>query len=132
MILGIGTDIVSVSRVKALAIKSNSKLFSKILTKEELLDLKSDFSSEKSFSFLAKRFSAKESFSKALGLGIGRGLNFKDIGVKNDQNGKPYIEKTEKLDSFVRGHFNVNDFNAHLTISDQDEYSVTFCVIEGL
>ncbi len=131
MILGTGCDIVCTSRIKALADKSNSKLFAKILDDQEL-QMINEVDTQKSILFLAKRFAAKEAFSKALGLGIGRGVNFKDIIVKNDPYGKPYIEKTDHLDRFVKNHFSCKDYSIHLTISDEKEYCIAFCIIEKI
>ena len=71
MILGIGIDLLNVNRVKVLYEKYKDKLPYKILSQEEL-DLYKN--SNKKELFIAKRFSCKESFSKALGTGIGRGI----------------------------------------------------------
>ena len=131
MILGVGNDIVSVSRVKSLADNSAGKIFSRILSSDEL-DTCENFEFDKKTSFLAKRFAAKESFAKSLGLGIGRGLNFNDIVIENDNMGKPYVLKTDNLINFVNNHFDCKEFAIHLSISDEKDYACAFCIIEKI
>ena len=91
-ILGVGVDIVKNNRFKILTRKGNFIL--RTFSKNEI-----NFSKNKNMkiAFFAKRFAAKESFSKSLGTGIGDNLNFKDIEVLNDKFGKPYFRKTKKL-----------------------------------
>ena len=94
-IFGIGTDIVKVNRIKK-SIK-NSLFLSRIFSKEEILKCKRNIKNQNCF---AKKFAAKEAFSKALGTGIANGLNFKEIIVLNEKNGKPFIKlinKTKKI-----------------------------------
>ena len=93
-IYGIGTDIVEVNRIKK-SIKK--KLFiQKIFSKEEILKCKKIKNPSNCF---AKRFAAKEAFSKALGTGISKGINFNEIIILNEKNGKPFINylKTKKI-----------------------------------
>ena len=88
-IFGIGTDIVNINRMKK-SFKKNSKSFkNKIFSKNEIIycEKKRD-----PYSFYAKRFAAKEALSKALGTGIRKGINFKDIEILNDSFGKPSIK----------------------------------------
>ena len=87
MIFGLGIDIVSINRLRTI-IKKNSKFKQRIFAKVELLNCKKK---EKQISCLAKRFAAKEAFSKSLGTGIAKGLNFNEIIVLNNRSGKPYI-----------------------------------------
>ena len=88
-IYGIGTDIVNVNRIRA-AIKKNNKAFKKrIFTKFEIKTCEKRTSKVECF---AKRFAAKEAFSKAIGTGIARGINFNEIIVHNIKSGKPSIK----------------------------------------
>ena len=83
---GIGTDIVSIDRInKSL---KNKNFIKRIFNEKEILKCKKIKSSTNCF---AKRFAAKEAFSKALGTGIAKGINFNEIIILNKKSGKPYI-----------------------------------------
>ena len=85
-IYGIGTDIVSVDRIKK-SLK-NKKFINRVYNKKEILKCKKI---KNSFNCYAKRFAAKEAFSKALGTGISSGINFNEIIVLNKSSGKPFF-----------------------------------------
>ena len=85
-IYGIGTDIVSIKRIKS---SLKKKLFIKrIFNEQEVIKCKKVTTK---YNCYAKRFAAKEAFSKALGIGISNGINFNEIIVLNKKSGKPYI-----------------------------------------
>ena len=93
-IYGIGTDIVSIKRIKLSLKKKN--FINRIFNEKEILKCKKVYNQYNCF---AKRFAAKEAFSKALGTGISNGINFNEIIILNDKSGKPYINlkgETEK------------------------------------
>ena len=85
-IFGLGTDIVNIKRMNKALRKNKSSLKSRIFSKNEILYCEKK---NNSASFYAKRYAAKEAFSKALGTGIRKGINFKDIEVLNNNFGKP-------------------------------------------
>ena len=85
-IFGIGTDIVSIDRIKS-SLK-NKNFVNRIFNENEILKCKKI---KNSINCYAKRFAAKEAFSKALGTGISNGINFNEIVVLNNKSGKPYI-----------------------------------------
>ena len=85
-IYGIGTDIVSIKRIKS-SLK-NKNFIKRIYTYQEVLKCKKAVNQHNCY---AKRFAAKEAFSKALGTGISNGINFNEITVLNNKSGKPYI-----------------------------------------
>ena len=85
-IYGIGTDIISSKRIK-LSIKKKN-FIKRIYSKQEVLKCKKAINKHNCF---AKRFAAKEAFSKALGTGISGGINFNEITVLNNKSGKPYF-----------------------------------------
>ena len=94
-IFGIGTDIIEVKRIKK-SLK-NKSFVSRLFNENEILKCKKNKNSSNCF---AKRFAAKEAFSKALGTGIAKGINFNEIVILNEKNGKPFIKllnKTKKL-----------------------------------
>ena len=130
MILGIGTDIVSVVRVEGLLKKFKDKFISKILSLEEIEKMK--ILKEEHFAyFLSKKFASKEAFSKALGLGIGRGINFSDITISNDMRGKPFIKLSEKAMKFLKTYYRSDwkDLETNISISDEKNLSIAFVII---
>ena len=127
MILGVGIDLVSVRRIQELENKFKQKFLQKVFTKNEILASQKKFSSE---IFLAKRFAAKEAFSKALGLGLGRGINFSDIEISNDDLGKPQIKILNNKEEFVKKHFHCEDFSVHLSLTDEESFASAVVLIE--
>jgi holo-[acyl-carrier protein] synthase len=90
MILGIGSDIIHITRIEEL-IKTNGERFIKRIYTPHEIEAASRFGDEKKrIAHFAKRFAAKEAFAKALGTGIGT-VNFAHIGVTNDELGKPSV-----------------------------------------
>ena len=124
-ILGIGVDIVENRRVQK-SIKN--PLFTKrIYTQKELKQSKA---AKNKVGYFSKRFAAKEAFSKALGTGFRRNLNFKDIEVINDKMGKPYYVKNKKITKIIQKNFKIKNFKFFLSISDEKKYSTAFAIIE--
>ena len=122
-IYGIGTDIVEVNRIKK-SIKK--KLFiQKIFSKEEILKCKKIKNPSNCF---AKRFAAKEAFSKALGTGISKGINFNDIIILNEKNGKPFIKLLNKTKKNVEKKIK-KKFKISLSLTDEKKYAVAFVTI---
>ena len=126
-ILGIGVDIIKNNRIKS-SIK-NHKFRNRIYSTNEL---KLSISSKNKIEYFSKRFAAKEAFAKALGTGFRNDLNFKDIEIKNDKFGKPYYSKTKKMTQIIRKKFKVKNFNCFLSISDENNYSTAFTIIQSI
>ena len=123
-IFGIGTDIVKVNRIKK-SIK-NSLFLSRIFSKEEILKCKRNIKNQNCF---AKKFAAKEAFSKALGTGIANGLNFKEIIVLNEKNGKPFITLINKTKKIVDKKLKKKKYKILLSVADEKDYAVAFVAI---
>ena len=124
-IFGIGTDIVSVYRIKK-SLK-NKNFVNRIFNEKEILKCKRIINCSNCY---AKRFAAKEAFSKALGTGFRMNLNFKDIEVVNDKKGKPYYVKNKKITKIVQKNFKIKNFKCFLSISDEKNYSTAFAIIQ--
>ena len=77
----------------------------------------------------SKRFAAKEAFVKALGTGIRFNINFKDIEVKNNHYGKPYLLINKKVINKIKILFKVKKFNISLSISDEKKYAIASVII---
>ena len=124
MIYGVGTDIVSIKRIQEILNKNRDGFINRVLTEHEraLFANKSD-----SAAFCAKRFAAKEAFSKALGTGIGRVVSFQDLTVRKNENGKPYFMPSEKLRLYLQEK---GIRQGHLSISDESSNALAFVVLE--
>ena len=124
MIYGIGTDIVSIERVQTIINKNRDGFINRVLTEHEraLFTNKAD-----SAAFCAKRFAAKEAFSKALGTGIGRVLSFQDLTVRSNENGKPYFMPIGKLKAYID---DLGITKTHVSLSDEKEYAIAFAILE--
>ena len=122
-IYGTGSDIVDNSRIKKALKKKNFK--KRIFSINEIKAVENKFNQIASF---AKRFAAKEAFSKALGTGISEGLSFKDISINNDKKGKPYITLLGKSKSIVQRTIK-RRYKTFLTISDERKYALAMVII---
>ena len=96
IIFGIGTDIVNIKRMDLSLKKRGSTFKNRVFSKKEITYCENK---KNSSAFYAKRFAAKEAFSKALGTGIRKGVNLKNIEVSNNVLGKPSISLKGKLSS---------------------------------
>ena len=123
-IFGIGVDLVKNQRIKQ-SIKKKG-FIEKIFSKKEI------FYSQKTsnkVNFFAKRFAAKEAFSKALGTGISKGINFKDIIILNKKSGKPYISIIGQTKKTLYKKFKKKKSKVSLSLSDEKNYAVAFVTI---
>ena len=123
-LFGVGTDIIQVNRLK----KSLKKkpFLSRIFSKEEILKCKRSKVNSNCF---AKRFAAKEAFSKALGTGISKGISFNEIVVLNEKSGKPYIKLINKTKKIVERKLKKKIYKISLSIADEKDYAVAFVTI---
>ena len=126
-IIGIGVDIIDNLRIKK-SIK-NKIFLKKIFTKKEILLSKKII--DKS-SYFAKRFAAKEAFSKSLGTGFRNGLSFKDISIINDNLGKPSFSLSNKLNDYIKKRFKLKKFIFLLSITDEKKYSLAFVIFQKI
>ncbi|MFL6709921.1 MAG: holo-ACP synthase [Massilia sp.] len=125
-IYGIGTDIVQISRIEA-ALGRNERFAEKVLGPEELEKFKRRRAKHelRGKRFLATRFSAKEAFSKAIGLGIHMPMTWRTCQILNDPSGKPVIVCSGALQQFMQD----NKLSAQVTISDEADYGVAFVIV---
>ena len=123
-IFGVGTDIVKVSRIKN---SLKKKLFlSKIFHQKEVFKCKKILNCSNCF---AKRFAAKEAFSKALGTGIKNGIKFNEIIILNQKSGKPYIKLVDKTKKKVENKLKKKKYKISLSLSDEKKYALAFVTI---
>ena len=124
-ILGIGVDIIDNKRIYKLV--NNKSFIKRTFGKNEIIFSKK--TSNKT-NYFAKRFAAKEAFTKTIGTGFRNGLNFKDIEILNDKIGKPYYSISKKINDLINKKFKVKKYNLFLSISDEKDYSVAFTILQ--
>lgn len=124
MIFGIGTDIVEVSRIGASIEEFGDAFAARILAESELESYQASHIKAR---FLAKRFAAKEAFSKALGTGLRAPATFQNIAVSHDDLGKPILILAPALQSFINAK---NITQMHISISDEKNLAAAFVVLE--
>lgn len=125
MLYGIGTDIVAVARIQELYTRHGERFVARLLHPAERPDLEA---CRDPVRFLAKRFAAKEAFSKALGTGLRSPATLDAIGVTHDALGKPVYCCSDELAERLREL----GVRAHLSISDEKEFVVAFAVLETI
>ena len=123
-IIGIGVDIVDNIRIKKLI--RNKQFISRIFSTKEISQSKKI---NNKTSYFSKRFAAKESLSKAIGLGFRKGINFKDISVVNDKYGKPSYKLKNNVKKLIYSKFKVKKIKISLSLADEKKYSIAFSVI---
>ena len=128
MIFGIGTDICDIRRIRASLDRHGERLARRILSANELATWKqrSDRWPDRGVSYLATRFSAKEAFSKAIGLGMRMPMSWRQCEIAKAPSGKPEII----LHGALKTWFEAKHLTAHITVTDETDYAASFCVIE--
>ncbi|TBR43422.1 holo-ACP synthase [Marinomonas agarivorans] len=127
MILGIGTDIVEIERIRASFKRTGDRFVKRILTAPELDKFYSLEDESRAIAYLAKRFAAKEAAVKALGTGIGQGVSFQHFTVKNTSSGQPILE----VDMSIHSSLNSKS-RWHLSITDERHYAQAFVILESI
>ena len=122
-IFGIGSDIIDINRVKKALKNKNFK--KKIFSTNEIKVIEKKSNKVSSY---AKRFAAKEAFSKALGTGISGGISFKDISINNNKKGKPFVVLQGKTKTIVQRTIKKR-YKTFLTISDEQKYALAVVII---
>ena len=121
---GIGTDIIKIDRIK----KSlrNKTFLSRLFSKDEISRCSKLINCNNCY---AKRFAAKEAFSKALGTGISSGIKFNEIIVLNKKSGKPFINLVGATKQILKKKFKGKKSKISLSLSDEKKYAVAFVAI---
>ena len=123
MVIGIGIDIIEISRIEKI-MKRTSSFIEKSFTDNEI-----DYFKSKGLkgNVVAGNFAAKEAISKAIGTGF-RGFGLKDIEVLRDELGKPVVNLSEKIYKLL----DKKDFNMHISISHNKENAIAYAVMEEI
>ena len=128
MIYGIGTDVCDVRRVQATLARRGDRFAHKVLGPAELLvfEARRARAEARGLRYLATRFSAKEAFSKAIGLGIRMPMTWRRCEILNHPSGQPYI----RLHGALADWFSARGLQAHVTVTDETDYAASFVVVE--
>ena len=131
MIIGLGSDLCNIERIQASLDRFGARFEQRVFTEiEQAKAARRPFTRAGT---LAKRFAAKEAFSKAVGTGFRHGVFMRDIGVVNAASGAPTLALTggakARLDALTpEGHVAA----VHLTMTDDHPWAQAFVVIEAV
>ncbi len=131
IVLGLGNDLCNIERIQNSIARFGDRFIRRIFTDVEIA--KADRRELTRAATFAKRFAAKEAFSKAVGTGFKRGVFMKDIGVVNKPSGEPTLALTggarQRLDDMTpEGHA----AHIHLTMTDDHPFAQAFVIITAV
>jgi holo-[acyl-carrier protein] synthase len=129
MIFGIGTDLCDVRRIEATLQRRGDRFAERVLGPAELqvFHARRARAPARGVRFLATRFSAKEAFSKAIGMGIRWPMTWRACEILNEASGKPFVRLSGELAQWCEARSLV----AHVTVTDESDYVASFVVIES-
>jgi holo-[acyl-carrier protein] synthase len=128
VIYGVGTDVCDVRRIAASLARHGDRLAERVLGPNELIVFHERRARVESrgVSYLATRFSAKEAFAKAIGMGMRSPMRWRDCEIIKAPSGKPLI----KLHGELAAWFDERKLQAHVSVSDETDYATSFVVVE--
>ena len=125
MIYGVGTDVVEIGRIEKALERWGERFAERILCDAELRRFRKH---RQPVSYLAKRFAAKEAFTKALGTGIKAPANWHGVWVANLPSGKPELQFSEPLKALLAGR---GISRTHVSLSDERGVAVATVILES-
>jgi holo-[acyl-carrier protein] synthase len=128
MIYGIGTDVCDIRRLRATYARRGERFATKVLGPHEIEVFRARLAKveARGLSYLATRFSAKEAFSKAIGLGMRTPMTWRACEVVKAPSGKPEI----RLHGALAEWFAARRLRAHVSVTDETDYAASFVVVE--
>jgi holo-[acyl-carrier-protein] synthase len=128
MIYGIGTDICDIRRIRASLEKHGERFAQKVLSDNEMQTYRARSARwpERGVRYVATRFSAKEAFSKAIGLGMRMPMTWRLCEVAKLSSGQPTIV----LHGVLKAWFEAKGLSAHVSVSDESDYATSYVVVE--
>jgi holo-[acyl-carrier protein] synthase len=128
VIYGIGTDVCDIDRIAAALARRGDRFAEKVLGPHEIEVFRARRAKvqARGIAYLATRFSAKEAFSKAIGLGLRLPMTWRDCEVVKAASGKPQI----RLHGALAEWFAQRRLAAHVSVSDESQYACAFVVVE--
>jgi holo-[acyl-carrier-protein] synthase len=128
MIFGIGADVCDVRRIRDSLQRHGERFALRILSDQEMTvwRRRSARWPERGLRYLATRFSAKEAFSKAVGLGMRLPMTWRSCEIANLPSGQPVLV----LHGGLKEWFEAKGLKAHVTVTDETDYAASFVVVE--
>ena len=126
MIYGNGIDIIDINRIRKVIDKYGNRFKKRCFSSSEIERSEKRKNSVESY---AKRYAAKEACAKALGTGLARGVFWKDIEVKNNQFGKPFIKLHGKAKEIFKNINKNSNTKIVLSLSDEKKYAIANVII---
>jgi len=128
MIYGIGTDICDIRRIRASLEKHGERFAQKVLSDAEMQTYRtrSERWPERGVRYVATRFSAKEAFSKAIGMGMRMPMTWRLCEVAKLPSGQPTIV----LHGVLKAWFEAKGLSAHVSVSDESDYATSYVIVE--
>ena len=128
MVRGIGTDICDIRRIRAALQRHGERFAEKVLGPNEIEVFRARRArvEARGVAYLATRFSAKEAFSKAIGLGLRSPMRWRDCETLNRPSGQPEI----RLHGALAAWFDQQGLVAHVSLTDESDYATSFVVVE--
>ena len=133
LIYGIGTDICDIRRIRESLARHGDRFAEKILSEGELVTWRERSTRwpERGVRYLATRFSAKEAFSKAIGLGMTMPMTWRSCEIAKHPRGHAQSGKRVLvLHGKLKAWFDAQALVAHITVTDETDYAASFCVVE--
>lgn len=128
MIYGIGTDICDIRRIRETLARRGTRFAEKVLGPHELevFHQRLALVEARGVAYLATRFSAKEAFSKAIGMGMRMPMTWRACEIVKAASGKPEI----RLHGELAAWFEARGLQAHVSVTDETEYAAAFVVVQ--
>jgi holo-[acyl-carrier-protein] synthase len=129
MIYGIGTDICDVRRIRGSLHRHGDRFAARVLSEGEfsVWQARTHRWPERGVRYLATRFSAKEAFSKAIGLGMRMPMTWRLCEIGNLTTGAPVVVLHGELLQW----FHSRGLRSHISVTDESDYAASFCVVES-
>ncbi len=126
---GVGTDLCDIRRIALTLARRGERFAERVLGPDELAVFRARRArvEQRGLRYLATRFSAKESFSKAIGLGIRAPMAWRDCQILNRASGQPHIVLSGALASW----FATRGLRAHVSVTDEGDYASSVVVVES-
>ena len=130
MIYGVGTDICDIRRIRTSLAKYGERFAQKVLSEREIAiwHKRSACWPDRGVRYVATRFSAKEAFSKAIGLGMRTPMTWRACELSNLATGQPVIT----LHGALKDWFEARSLRAHVSVSDESDYATSYVVVEKI
>ncbi len=125
MIVGVGIDSVSISRIARLIDRYERRFLEKIFTEDEIAE---GLGRRDSAQYFAARFAAREAFFKALGTGWGRGISLREVSVKREESGRPLLSLSRRALEAAESR---GSSISHLSLSHEADIAQAIVILEG-